>query len=208
MNENGAELIKGLHIPGEPQPESRFILPTDLCPNPERWNSTDGDSSELEVSELIGGLIRGLQPDYCLETGSGFGQTTKKISEALMVNLHGQLVSLETDSSRIVFLMGKIGYSCVRIIQENSLTFIPEKMIDFAFLDSFYELRVTEFMHFKPWMRKGTIVLFHDTAPGRGSHRIESGRDLRDEIEFCLKDFVRFIHLPTPRGLTICEVLS
>jgi len=53
--------------------EARYFQPTELCPHPERWHSTDGDSTEIEVSDLAWGLVRTLQPDYCVETGTGHG---------------------------------------------------------------------------------------------------------------------------------------
>ena len=82
-------------------PESRYIGPTEVCPRPERWHSRpDGQSTEIEVSELIGGLVRGLQPDTVVETGSYSGQTTEIILRALDENEHGTLVTCEVDVER------------------------------------------------------------------------------------------------------------
>jgi len=100
------------------------------------------------------------------------------------------------------------GYESVATpYQISSLEWKPDQEIDFAWLDSLYENRVPEFLRYRPWMRTGTVVCFHDTGPQRGQHRITSGRDLRSEIEVVLSGLIRWVHLPTPRGVSIAEVL-
>lgn len=199
--------VIGRDIPGPPDCEDRFTEPTALCPHPEHWTSTDGDSTEVEVSALVGGLVRGLQPDYCVETGAAWGQTSEAIGRALSENGHGRLVTIEVDPVRA----GATALRCVglpvAVFHGHSMGWTPEGIIDFAFFDSFYELRVPEFQAMRPFMRRGTIVAFHDSAPEHGSHRIPSGRDLRCEIDAELGEALRFIHLPTPRGITIGEVM-
>lgn len=198
----------GLHVPGEAQPESRFITPTDLCPYPQRWTSTDGDSTEVEVSLLIAAFIIALQPDFVLETGTAFGQTTELIGQALARNGHGRLVSLETDEQRLPDARQRCAGLPVEILQLDSLEYEPEEQLDFVLFDSLYEHRIPEFLRYRPWLRTGVIVAFHDTAPEHGAHRIPSGRDLRSEIAAELAEQIRFIHLPTPRGITFAEVLE
>jgi hypothetical protein len=70
------------------------------------------------------------------------------------------------------------------------------------FSDSNYETRIPEYKRFRGWMREGSIVVFHDTRPGAGAHRI--GVPLRDQIDRL--PWLSVVHLPTPRGVTICEV--
>src|SRR4051794_12477245 len=63
-----------------PRNEDRRVAPSDECPHPEWWTSIDSDSStEREVTHLIAGLVRGLQPHYIIETGTAFAQTTRAI---------------------------------------------------------------------------------------------------------------------------------
>lgn len=202
------ELIAGWHFPGDAQPESRFITPTDLCPHPQRWTSTDGDSTEVEVSLLIAAFVIALQPDFVLETGTAFGQTTALIGQALARNGRGRLVSLETDGERIPEARERCAGLPVEILQVDSLDYLPQEQLDFVLFDSLYEYRIPEFLRYRPWLRTGAIVAFHDTAPEHGAHRIASGRDLRSEIEAELAGQIRFIHLPTPRGITLAEVLE
>lgn len=74
--------------------------------------------------------------------------------------------------------------------------------------DSNYECRLPEFHHFRKWMRPGSIVVFHDTAPGRGAHRLPDGIDLRGQVEQLAGEcLVSLVHLPTPRGVTVGELL-
>jgi len=145
---------------------------------------------------MVAGVVRGLQPDYCLETGSAFGQTTEAIGKALFRNGHGHLDSIEPDLHRAVFTRSRCDGLPITVHQIDSLEFVPDRTIDFAFFDSLLELRTPEFRRFRQWMRRGTIVAFHDTRPGR---------DLRDEIGAL---GIRFVHFPTPRGITFGEVIQ
>lgn len=200
--------VVGVDIPGPPTTEARFTTATTLCPNPGRWTSTDGDSTEVEVSDLAYGLVRALQPSLCVETGSGFGQTAARIAEALYANGHGELVTIEPDRERAAITRTAVAqWHNTTVVECESLSWTPTALIEFAWLDSYYELRVPEFIRYRPWLRIGSIICFHDSAPGHGSHRIPSGRDLRSEIEAELAGQIRVVHLPTPRGLTIAEIL-
>ena len=138
-------------------------------------------------------------------TGSAWGQTTAVIGRALQRNGHGRLVSLELLPERVAFTRERCIGLPVEVIAGDSLAFVPAQEVEFAFFDSIFALRVPEFQKFKQYMRRGTIVAFHDTAPWHGV--MPSGRDLRTEIEVELKDSLRLIHLPTPRGCTVGEVL-
>src|SRR3954468_8525000 len=82
--------------------EARRVAPSEECPHPEWWTSVDSDSTEREVTKLIAGLIRGLQPQYVVETGTAFAQTTRAIGRALRKNGHGHLDSLDVNHARVV----------------------------------------------------------------------------------------------------------
>lgn len=187
--------------PGAPVRESEFSPPTSLCPNPSWWTATDEDSAEIEVSELLAGLVRGAQPDYCIETGSAWGQTAHAIGEALADNGHGHLHSLEIDEQRVAYAKTRVRGLPVTVHCMSSLDFVPTAGVGFAFFDSLFDLRVAEFDAFLPWMRTGTVVAFHDTAPGHGI--TPAGVDLRTHIQQELAALVDLIHLSTPRGLTV-----
>lgn len=181
--------------------ESEWTKPNDWCPHPEHWHSTDPQSTEIEVSELVGAFVRALQPEYVLETGSCLGQTSFAIALALAQNGHGRLDTLEPDPERAAFtrrrLLQHITNPPVTVHEVGSLGFTPAAAIGFAWLDSRFELRVPEFERYRDWMGPGTIVGFHDTAPHHGVWGDDIGR----------LPGVRQIRLRTPRGVTFVEVL-
>jgi predicted O-methyltransferase YrrM len=191
-------------------PESRFSRPDHLCPHPEYWSSTDDHSTEIEVSEMLAGLVRGLQPEYVVETGSAWGQTSEAIGKALKANGHGRLVSLEVDQERVDYSRNRCAGLPVDCRKQASLDFVPEEEIQFAFFDSLFTLRVPEFNRYYTHMKKGAIVAFHDTHPGHGGGQFyDYNMDLRTAILQDLenKGFLKAIYMCTPRGIMIGEVM-
>jgi predicted O-methyltransferase YrrM len=180
-------------------PESTWTAPRPDCPYPERWNATDEDSTEVEVSEFVGALVRALQPDLVLETGTAWGQTALHIGHALVQNGQGKLITLEVDPERVSASRRRTALLPVEVREEPSLDYTPARWIDFAWFDSLFELRAPEFLHYSPWLRPGTIVGFHDTGP---HHPLRPQLDdLADQGR------LRLIYLPTPRGVGLAQVL-
>jgi predicted O-methyltransferase YrrM len=190
-------------------PEARFTPPSDFCGHPQFWHSQDSDSTEWEVSEMIAGLVRGLQPRLVVETGSAWGQTTREIGKALVRNKHGYLVSLDPEPERWTFANWYCHeFVCtgwMQIVQRSSLdyTFSDEApwgdkvpAIDLLFSDSFFNVRIPEIEHFEPWTHAGTLILMHDTRPGSFLQHSLDGLD---------PEKYRNIRLHTPRGLTLVE---
>jgi predicted O-methyltransferase YrrM len=176
-------------------PESKWTEPRGDCSHPEHWHSTDSESTELEVSELIGGFIRALQPEYVVETGSCVGMTSFVIGTALKMNGHGKLDTCEVNRRAIDWARGLCEGLPVRVHEIQSMNFRPARDIDFLFLDSLMELRVPEFHRFKRWFSPGAVIAFHDTGPHKGDfqkmvHAIEG---------------LRFLQLNTPRGITLAQ---
>lgn len=183
---------------GKVYQESAWTKPRPDCPHPERWSSTDPQSTELEVSELVAGFVRALQPDYVVETGTCMGQTARMIGLALQANGQGRLDTLEIDGERIEFSERVCEGLPVTVHAVKSLDFTPAEPIGFAWFDSRVELRVAEFERFRPHMIPGAIVGFHDTSPHQGSW---SGA-----VESIAG--TRAIRLRTPRGVTFVEVMD
>lgn len=179
-------------------PESTWTRPREDCPHPEWWSSTDPQSTEIEVSELVAGFVRALQPELVVETGTCLGQTAWAIGEALRANGHGQLMTIETDPDRAAAARRACFDLPVSVLCMSSLDFIPPSPIGFAWLDSRIELRVAEFELFRPYLGVGAIVGFHDTAPHQGEWgaAVESLPGTRP------------IRLRTPRGVTFIEVTA
>jgi hypothetical protein len=184
----------------DPGPESRFTASSPGCWHPERWTSDDTDSTEHEVSELVGAFVRALQPDYCIETGTAWGQTAQRIGEALKANGQGTLDTLEPDRERANYAARRCDGLPVAVVRSESLEwFPPGKFIGFAWFDSLIALRVPEFRHFRQWMTGDTVVGFHDSADHHG---------LRPGIEALAGEgLLAPIFLPTPRGVCFARVL-
>jgi predicted O-methyltransferase YrrM len=177
--------------------ESVFTQARDTCPRPDWWHATDPQSTELEVTELVAGFVRALQPEYVVETGTCVGQTAKAIGATLARNGHGRLDTLEVEADRAAYSRTQCDGLPVTVVEMSSLEFTPAGPIGFAWLDSRMELRVPEFDRFRPWLEPGAIVGIHDTAPHMGVHgtHVEQLAGTRP------------IRLRTPRGVTFVEVL-
>ncbi len=181
---------------------------------PQHWHSPDSESTESEVSELVGALVRALQPEFVVETGTAFGYTALEIGKALKANGHGQLISLEVDRGRLEFAYNLISEHATwepyeRIIElreQSSLEFVPHRPIDFAWFDSLYELRAEEFKRFRRLgaLKPGTIVGFHDTTSGIRRHYLDVSAEVTKLEQ---KRLLKAIRLRTPRGLALAEVL-
>lgn len=185
------------------QPESRWTQASDLCPHPERWSSTDDDSTEVEVSEMIAGFVQGLQPTLVIETGTAWGQTAELIGEALLRNGQGTLISYDVDDQRVGYSRERCGdLPVVEIRQQSSVVGLEELIgegvkAEVIFLDSLFDLRMVEIEQAAQLLTPGGIVLIHDTAP---HHTLWESLQ-----QACLLDGWRWINLPTPRGLAILQ---
>jgi hypothetical protein len=178
--------------------EGRFTAPRSDCPHPERWHSTDEDSTELEVSELVGAMVTALQPDLVVETGTAFGQTAELIGRALKRNGQGRLVTLEVDPERVQAAKERCHGLPVEVVQASSLEYMPPGPADFAWFDSLTHLRPQEFRRWLPHMHDRTVVGFHDTGP---QHPV---RGLLQPLEE--EGLLAPMYLPTPRGVCFARV--
>ena len=176
--------------------EASWTAPRPDCPHPERWHSTDNQSTEIEVTELVAAWVRALQPGYVLETGTCIGQTAHAIGLALRENGHGRLVTLETDPDRAAVARARCRGLPVTVLEVPSLEFEPDEPVGFAWFDSLIELRLPEFERFRPHLTEGAVVGFHDTGPHFGPYgaSIEAVEGLST------------IRLRTPRGATFAQV--
>jgi predicted O-methyltransferase YrrM len=191
--------------------ESRYSQPTLLVPYPERWHSTDYESAEVEVSELVAGFVRALQPDLVIETGTAFGQTAEAIGKALQVNGQGILWTVETDPERVDVSRSRCADLPVTVMHGESLTLLSTLPagVGFAWLDSLIPLRIPEIRALRPALSVGAIVGFHDSrAIPDDEHADDDWRGYRPSLEALLAEgWLRGIHLPTPRGVLFAEVL-
>ncbi len=161
---------------------------------------------------MVAALVRAMQPDLVVETGTGLGFTSRAVGEALHRNGHGHLVSLEVDAERHASAMNRVGSLLassggpVELLLMSSLDWEPlGRTIDFAWFDSLYELRAREFCRFRDLgaLAQGSIVGFHDWTSGLRGHYL----DVREEIErLRSQGLLAPIYIPTPRGVCLAEV--
>ncbi len=192
-------LIEDLRLSTRRTPEDVWHKPRADCEHPEYWHATDGDSTELEVTDLLVGFVRGLQPDFVIETGTAYGQAAKAMGHALKENGHGRLLTLEPDPDRARLSRYRCRRLPVTIVQKSSMEYTPDAVIDFAWFDSLIELRTLEFRRYWPYMHSGTVVGFHDTGPAFPLRRCID--------ELAVEDLLTPpLHLATPRGVTFAVV--
>lgn len=180
--------------------ESRFTVPRPECPHPERWTSADIEATEDEVIIGVGGLVRLLQPEYVVETGTHRGFMAAAIGRALHDNGHGRLDTVEIDDdlrreaeSRCVGLPVNL-HGC------DSRQFTPAAPIDFAWFDSGDgTIRFEEFLTYWSHMHDRTIVGFHDV----GKHYMGMRQGV---LALHARGLLVPIFLPTPRGVALCQV--
>ena len=189
--------------------ESVTTPTSELVENTAYWHSSDTESTEVEVTALVAGFIRAVQPEFVLETGSAFGQTTLAITSALRENGHGYLHSVDFTPERVADVNGKLeaaGLSAYgQVHQADASSWVPPEgtVFGFAWFDSDVATRYQEFHHYRQWMKSKTICGFHDMATyfeqaGGGQPRIEL---------LVAEHMVNAIFLPTPRGVCFAEVL-
>ena len=177
-------------------PESAWTKARPDCPRPDYWHSTDPQSTEIQVSELVAGFIRALQPEYVIETGSCTGQTSYMIGLALQANGHGHLDTLEVHPQRAADARERCDGLPVTVHEVPSLKFTPREPVGFAWLDSLMELRRPELERYAPWLTEGAVVGIHDTSPHHGPLG----------PVFDTLPGARSIRLPTPRGVTFLQI--
>jgi predicted O-methyltransferase YrrM len=140
---------------------------------------------EQPVVDLLVSLVRSIQPRYVIETGTYHGTTAKAIGEALEV---GHLVTVEIDAVGVELSREATIGLPVTVIHGSSLDFIPDRPVDFAFLDSGVDVRLLELEHLRPHLAPDAVMAMHDS------------RDLWPQL-----DGWRWVNLPTPRGLLLFQ---
>jgi len=177
--------------------ESQFTEPSEYCPHPEYWHTDDCETTEVEVVELVAALVRAIQPELVVETGTYKGDTARAIGKALKKNGHGRLVTFEVEEGLYRVSQKKCRGLPVELRHQSSLDWEPTGKIDFCWLDSGLDTRIPEFNKYYPHL-KGSIIGIHDTGP---QHSI------RAEIEAHILDRLSPLWIPTPRGVMLAQVL-
>lgn len=147
---------------------------------------------------MLYGLVRGLQPDVCVETGTAFAEVSVKIGLALARNGQGHLTTIELDPVRAddacILLKRRGLHRVVTVVTGDARAWESEIPIDFLFIDSSRNWleRVEELTRFYPLMKTGGTICLHDTK--------------NDAYREAISQYGPSVHFPTPRGLTLMEV--
>lgn len=189
------------------QSEARFTMPSRAVPHPERWHSTDPDSAEIEVSALVGALVRAVAPTWVVETGTAFGNTALDIGYALVRGGNeGRCVSYETEDDRAAYSQRRMEREKlpVEVVHGSSLdglaTWPTDMKVGFAWLDSSFEIRASELRLLPRILSLGAVVGVHDAGhPQHGKYP-----SFASEIEHTGRALGFWpMPLATPRGLTL-----
>lgn len=134
---------RGLYV------EDLFTLPRPDCMVPAHWHTYDIQGTEVEVIEMVAGMIRGQQPEVVRETGTSRGYMTQAIGNALLRNGHGVVYTYEPDALTLSEAFETWGGGAERLPiiarGQESMQEWTQEPIDFAWHDSLLDLRLPEF---------------------------------------------------------------
>lgn len=174
----------------------------DCLKSPGLWHADLKLGTEVEVIDLLFGLVRALQPDFILETGTAFGTATVPMAKALQQNGHGRMVTIEPNLRRFRWTRKQVRGLPVQCLHCKALEWKPNDgdVIDLFYCDSEYDSRPHELDHFRPWMNDHTIVVWHDTGT---QHPV-----LPLIEKYISEGRISAVLLPTPRGVCISRLLK
>ena len=137
-----------------------------VCENPHWWHFEHDSETEIEVSEFLGTLIRLIQPEVVVESGTLYGQTTEQIGLALKQNGHGRLWAVEPKGRFYESTRNRVAGLPVSCMLSTIEEFLPPTPINFLFLDSTGD-QFSQFEHLFPFFAPGAVLALHDTQlPG------------------------------------------
>jgi hypothetical protein len=167
------------------------------------WSMYDGNTAETEVLDLMLTLTRLVKPTHVIETGTWLGLMSCAIARGLIANGFGDLTTLEIDPAVHRSACATIADSgCGAVVDArciSSMEFTPDRVYDMAVFDSETHLRLHEFRRFKPWLKDGALVIFHDTAP---HHQAV----IAGVVTLMREGALHGVNFPTPRGVFIGRV--
>ena len=172
------------------------------CPEPARWLAPDGNATEKDVSALIGAFVRALKPDYVVETGCYFGDTSAVIGNVLKVLGRGTLLTIDIDPDMVALTRKACADLPVDVMVAKASNVVPLYPVDLLFIDCDLPDRQRQIRNFKLYASPRCVILVHDTAlieacPGIPEFYADMQRLVDDGI------VEPWLRLPTPRGLSL-----
>lgn len=181
----------------DPTPRREVMWGRPECPDVNRWKAPDGIATEADVSDLLGALVHALKPDLVVETGSYLGHTSEVIGRALLSEGRGRLATFEIAPDRAEHVRAKCTGLPVEVWAIDAKTFQGGLVkVDLLFVDSEYDSRVEEIRRFRRWASPRCVVVAHDSV-------VADYRRKLDALSAIEKIVAPWMHLPTPRGLSI-----
>lgn len=154
MKMNHGEMVTSPFIVGRQPPGKKKMWAVDALFPQVLDGMIDIASLDEGSADLLYGLVRGLMPDFVLETGTHKGRSTRAIARALDANDNGWMVTVDMDdygtlnaalgdcAGRVHQVVGKCPGALgevEKIMHENNAD-----VIDFAFLDGGHEAEVLQ----------------------------------------------------------------
>jgi predicted O-methyltransferase YrrM len=164
------------------------------------WSCNDIDSTETEVIELLGSLVRATKPKVCVEVGTHIGLCSFEIGTALERNGRGQLHCFEVVPETARATQERTASLPVTVHCTADVEYDPANLpgpVDFLFVDGDLDNRDASLIHWQPWLSANHIVAVHDSV------KREQVREALDAVPHLER-----IDIVTPRGLTLMKVAS
>lgn len=117
-----------------------------------------GINSEIEMHEVLFGLVRYWKPDLVFESGCALGFSTEALGRACLANMGGSVVSCDTNLLCVEQARRRVSQLPCRVEHKSSLDLPELKAADFVFSDSSYEARMQEY----EVVKAGALFVVHD----------------------------------------------
>jgi predicted O-methyltransferase YrrM len=164
----------------------------------ELWSCHDIDSTEDEVIELLGSLVRATKPKICVEVGSHIGLASAEIGSALARNGRGELHCFEVIDESAEATRARTDTLPVTVHSLADVDFDPGELpgpVGFLFVDGDLDNRDASLRHWHPWLSDNHLVAVHDSV---------KREQVREAIESVHP--VQRIDIVTPRGITLMKL--
>jgi predicted O-methyltransferase YrrM len=162
------------------------------------WSCNDIDSTETEVIELLGSLVRAAKPKVCVEVGAHIGLSSVEIGTALEQNGRGELHCFEVIPESARAAAQRTAGLPVTVHRMADVEYDPASLtglVDFLFVDGDLDNRDASLLHWQPWLSGNHIIAVHDSVK---REQVRESLDAVPQLER--------IDIVTPRGLTLMKV--
>jgi predicted O-methyltransferase YrrM len=164
----------------------------------ELWSCQDIDSTEDEVIELLGSLVRAMKPRLCVEVGSHVGLSSLEMGRALERNGRGHLHCFESVPESAGAAQERTAGLPVTVHAMTDLSFDPSELpgpVDFLFVDGDLDNRGDSMRHWRDSLSDRHVVAVHDSL---------KHWEVRESIESV--GFAERLDVVTPRGITLLRL--